>query len=575
MGNENVEFILKARDEASAAIARVAGATTDLRGAFAGLASKAGVFGVVATGALAAAGAIVAATASLSDQNEAMSRVAQAAGTTVQNVQLARASFDSMGLSAEQADKSLSLMAKAIGNNNPTLKSLGVTSRDAYGALVQMSNAMRKGGDAADHMRIATNVLGKSGTEVAGVLKQFASQADAMHSVLRRTGGVISDELSGKLADFDTAIDQLGLTWQGLWNNMVGQTVTAATKIITVTTALIQGQYDLVVAVDTARRFLAFEGVSFGELAATYQRVIIDVAKATAAIAGTVRGATELAGGGKRTGGDGDSGTARAARISEIARLLRVSRGEAERLLVKLEAIEDAKKAADILETLRSAEVRVTGGDGPDMGGGDAMRSLLEETDKLNRAAVERQLAGLSPKQVIDSAARARLELAVVRLEWESFAMDMLKAPALMNLGFETLWSGMGSGFQRVADEIRAGTLTLGSFWDATWDAMSREALAALARVAQAKLFTFVLGLFTGPIGLGIGTTADALTRAGAPRAEALRGFDAGRSSALGARPIINVNVASWSTRDGVMQLTNPGSELFQALDRMAYGGAG
>jgi hypothetical protein len=113
-----------------------------------------------------------------------------------------------------------------------------------------------------------------------------------------------------------------------------------------------------------------------------------------------------------------------------------------------------------------------------------------------------------------------------------------------------------------IASNFTNSMQTIGSAAKAFWRALVNDILAQLARLALARLGTFLLGLgLRGPLGAFVGAAGTAFggTKAGAPRTEP-----------LGRRADGNTYILQGlNTRDMYMELTSPGGSLRRANDQV------
>lgn len=365
------EIIIRARDEATAVLQKVAGSSSALNGAIARIGASAGALGTVASTAALAGGAVLAMGRQFADQVETLERLSDATGVSTQNIQILQAEFKKAGLESSDATNALTFLARAIGRNDPLLAQLGIRTRDVHEAMLQVSDAFTKSKDAAFKQNAAIKLLGRSSSEAAGVMSGLREKLQGTQAEMLRAGAIITDDLKPAARELDEQLDKLGITWQGVWTRAAATLAPAAVAIMDylarITTAVqkladlpaikfvaklgfeqltrdaatVVNAIKLVLAAAQSLNALKFEGVAGVKRA--FEANIKAAFEKPAAAPGT-----------PGTPGSGGSGTVvdpeRLKRIQELARVLQLTEKAAGAVLAKLEEVELAKQRASLVE---------------------------------------------------------------------------------------------------------------------------------------------------------------------------------------------------------------------------------
>lgn len=230
-----IELVIAAKDQASAEIQRVEsslGGLNQVLGAFSpGLA----ITGFASLGA-AAAGAVLS-VKSLADQSQELLNVSEKTGVSVENIQAVQFEFQRLGIAPEVAGMALKFLSRAISENNPLLKEVGVTSHDVYTAWLQLADSFSTHADDANKVAVALSLLKRSGNEAIPALDQGAQAFLNEMDAARQHNAVLSDETVRAGALAKGSFDDLKLSVTGLRNELA----IGLLPIVTNTTAELVG----------------------------------------------------------------------------------------------------------------------------------------------------------------------------------------------------------------------------------------------------------------------------------------------------------------------------------------------
>ena len=102
--------------------------------------------------------------------------------------------FEEAGLGAGTADAALKRLSVAIGQNDPILKRLGITSRNSYEALLQLADVFPRMKDQADRSAVALALLGRGGREADVVMDGLRARVGQLNTEIGSAGGLITKD---------------------------------------------------------------------------------------------------------------------------------------------------------------------------------------------------------------------------------------------------------------------------------------------------------------------------------------------------------------------------------------------
>lgn len=241
MAQQDVSIAIKAKDEASAAVGRVAREFIGLKGSIDAIGAMQGVLAFAGIGAAAAGAAlgVYKLSTSLAQSVEEMDLVRGTTGATLAQVQVLRRAFENTGLGAQRADMMLAYMSKSMGQNSKVLKDMGITTRDAFEGLMQFAEKLSEVSDAGNRAAVLQAVLGKSWKDGSRALQNLRGQLDEISGVYKRFGALLTDDVAGGAYDLDARLDNLNTTLDALKTAFALRLVPAVTATIEELDALI------------------------------------------------------------------------------------------------------------------------------------------------------------------------------------------------------------------------------------------------------------------------------------------------------------------------------------------------
>ncbi len=222
------EALLQINPAAGAAISRISGIASAAAGfgpvaaAAGGVAAAVGLVGVAAIGAA----------KHLADTVEELDNLARATGTGVGDIQVLSELFKRQGLGAETARTALHRLNVAIGESNPLLAKLGVTSRDPMQALLQLSAAFQTSTDAAARAKVAQELLGRGGKDLLAVIDSLGGSFPALRQEMESTGQLMSGEMLEAGRKFDESWERLAGRFEGQMNRIKKAAADAANDLL-------------------------------------------------------------------------------------------------------------------------------------------------------------------------------------------------------------------------------------------------------------------------------------------------------------------------------------------------------
>lgn len=208
-----IEILIQAKNQASAEIDKATGGL----GKFATAAGIGAAAGNMAGQAIVAAmqqakSTIIDMTLAQSDNVEMLDRMANYTGISVQKLDIMRTQLEADGLSADQLSQALRFLREQLNSGSDKLAHFGITSRDAFTALQQMSAAMSNAKDVGERAEIATAALGMRNAELAASVALSASNMSTLQADALRNGTALTGEYLAKMRELDATMDQFAKT---------------------------------------------------------------------------------------------------------------------------------------------------------------------------------------------------------------------------------------------------------------------------------------------------------------------------------------------------------------------------
>lgn len=232
MAENAVQILVEARGNAQAHIAGVTQSLAGLRVALAALATPVGIFGALATGAIAAGTAALTLGRQMADTVEQLDRLSSRTGVSVENLQVMRQVIDESGGNVEGLTTALTFLNRAIANGEPILGQLGITTKDAFEAFRQLADAFSRSDDTAKKNAISFKLLGRGGADLIADMEALTKAFDSTNASMRANGSLITGDVLPAARELDAEFDKLGQTMKGVWTSTAAAAQGAALSIV-------------------------------------------------------------------------------------------------------------------------------------------------------------------------------------------------------------------------------------------------------------------------------------------------------------------------------------------------------
>lgn len=144
-------------------------------------------------------------------------------GESADQMSRTRYAFTSWGVDADQLEKGMLKLSKAVGSNKDVFDQYGIKIRDAQGNLLPMSDVLANAADVFAGMpdgieknNLAMDLFGKSGTELIDVLNGGSGALKDLGDEAERFGLVLGDEDVAAAEKNAKSKRQLAAAWEGL-----------------------------------------------------------------------------------------------------------------------------------------------------------------------------------------------------------------------------------------------------------------------------------------------------------------------------------------------------------------------
>lgn len=480
MADNQIELIITAQDQATQVMQNIAGELGSLSrtiSQFAGAATSG--FAVFASAAALAGGAATKMALDYANAVEQQDRLVTNTGFQSRELQVLRKVIGDAGGDFGSFSAAISYFNRQLAQGNPLIRQLGLDTTSTSSAFFDLVEIVSRSNDVQTRSLVMQSLLGRGSKEMAADLKAVAESYDVSAQSMERAGSLMRDDLAPAARDLDKEMEDLGENWKGIWIQMQEAMVGPVGGMLKLINDLIDAKRKLESPDDPDTAWLrarlaapgmmaAHGGAPPGMLAA---HDFIDP------LAG-IKPPKEP--------------TARGKRIEELMRVMRLARGEAERLLTVLEAIEDRAKAQQIMATLaanRPIEELLAGA------------AFQGEADLANMAkGMKLRGRGAGPGKIevsdlVEQRTAVAGQMQAMLADWHEFVNELTSSAGVMNGVLTGVWNGLQGGFQQVATNLIGTAQTLRSAIGTIFRSLADQVLSELARIAAAQVFKFVLQL--------------------------------------------------------------------------------
>lgn len=611
------EIVISARDEASDLINRVAGELGGLGDVLRKVAQTAGPTGFTLAAVGAAVGGIVLVGSRLSNTVEQLDLLSQRTGVSTERLQVLQTVLSESGADAGTIAQALTFLNRAIADQNPLLEKLGITTKDTFSALMQLSTIFANSADNGKKTAIAFSLLGRGAGDLLGVLPQVSSAFASTEERMRATGALIEEGVARKARNLDRDMDALSNNWKGFltrmqtatvpWANAIVQSfndifdaankidnahpttqtgveteirktqerIAALDQLVEKNRVLHQFDYDHIERLASINGLLSEQRTRLNDLLEKQKQIagVDEDRRRLMAIHGDETPRKDSLAGVSLEDPKTD---AKAEKIKELARVMRYTIPEATKLYEVLQKIADQKMENSIIDQLNDNPLS------PDRAKEIKDYTLaveeMERVFKLTRSEAEKAVDAINAKEAADRKQQLGEAAGLLPKEkkWEpttgkeaagAFLFDidkMLSQTEIVKESLATVFQGLQSGFRTAMSEIVAGTATVGSVLKNIWNGIVNSILDILARLAAAAVLKVVLTAMGIPIPAGLLGKSVA-----APKAAS---YSSPMEMPQAAQSI--TNIYSYDLRDAVREMTAIGSASRNAAGRVEYIGA-
>lgn len=551
------EFIIRAKDEATAVINAVSNSLQKVSASGAGIKSAGinlAIFNQAIQGLQTAqqlaSTAIQIFGGNLAAQVETLDKLAAKTGVAIEPLQVLQHIIRDAGGDADGLNMAFVNLNRSIATNDPLLAQLGVTSKDTFGAFIQLAEAFSTSDDTAKKTEIAMRLLGKAGADLVGLMPELVDKFSSTDEQMRRSGELIGDGPDGlatKARKLDEQMDRLSNNWSGFMNRMQSATIPHVNSMV----REFNHMWDAINNTNTPEKDAAYQIDRLQEtIDATKQdmermqresnasgdkgtrdrlrpfieerqHVIEALEKQIKQLKG-ISAETEDAeqdllnqaiAGEARSGGirpDAIAGvvidkkvgpTERERRIKELKDTMKITQQAAEALLVSLDKIDADKKKSGIVESLiknNAVPENVSGG------GSGIMIPEPMTTPDLPILDVSDQI-----KDINDKIPLVRNKLEELTTQWKDTVRTSLEWSNIMDNALTGTHDALEQGFSTVFTNLLSEGQTFGSAMKTIATSVANAWLQELARIAAAKVFMAILNFATGGL-FGAGAASGA-----------------------------------------------------------------
>ena len=202
---------------------------------------------VAAAGAATAAvGSIISGTKELAAFGDNIDKMSQKMGISTTAYQEWDAILQHSGSSIEAMKPAFKNLATLATSNAEAFEAVGLSqqqvasmsSEELFAATISGLQNMEEG---TERTALATQLLGKAGTDLGALLNTSAEDTEAMRQAVHDLGGVLSEDAVKNAAAFQDSMQDMNTAMDGLKNNLLAQFLPSMTDVMSGLTALFTG----------------------------------------------------------------------------------------------------------------------------------------------------------------------------------------------------------------------------------------------------------------------------------------------------------------------------------------------
>jgi hypothetical protein len=176
----------------------------------------------------------------IADEGEELYKFSQQTGISVQNLsgmkyaaEQSETSFEGLLTGTKFLSKAITGMNEEGKNTTGIMKTLGVTAKDPYDALLQVADAFSKMQDGAGKTAMSLQLFGRGGMEMIGFLNQGSAGIKDLQEEAKKLGIVFSDDMAKASDQFNDNIKRLEGSLKGFAISIANQIIPALNELMT------------------------------------------------------------------------------------------------------------------------------------------------------------------------------------------------------------------------------------------------------------------------------------------------------------------------------------------------------
>ena len=203
----------------------------------------------IATGTAAATAAMISGAKQTAAYGDNIDKMSQKMGISAEAYQEWDAILQHSGTSIEALKPSMKTLALQAEKGNDAFKKLGISEKevanlsqeDLFSRVIEGLQGMEEG---SERTALATELLGKGGTELGALLNTTAEETEAMRQRVHELGGVMSDEAVKAAAAFQDSLQDMNTAFDGLKRGMMSDLMPSLTAVMDGLTEIFAGNGD-------------------------------------------------------------------------------------------------------------------------------------------------------------------------------------------------------------------------------------------------------------------------------------------------------------------------------------------
>lgn len=150
------------------------------------------------------------------DAGDQIAKLAQQSGIATQNIAGLQLAFRQGGGSAQEMETSIAKLVNAMSKQTDTFKSLNITSKDTFGALLQVADKFQQMPDGAKKSALAYELFGRSGLRLIPILNQGSAGLQSYIELSQKLGTSVTPETAKAFEKYNDTMDTVSAAMEGL-----------------------------------------------------------------------------------------------------------------------------------------------------------------------------------------------------------------------------------------------------------------------------------------------------------------------------------------------------------------------